>query len=511
MLVMTRMLVKTLLLSGLSLWSILLRAETAGLSSEASAKAEMPENATVVAETPAVPKAESIDLKEAIQEMPPVMQLEPQADTKEAAEQPTDAEPQVGEAKAASKKTAVEKDKAPELEAQNSQAAPASPTSNSKAPTISLEPPEAEEEQAEQGVSKFILGVEVPPATSTRLAWMPAESFGDLSAQTPVLVVNGSKPGKTVCLVAAIHGDELNGIEMIRRIVYSLEPEKLTGTIIGVPIANVMAYRRGSRYLPDRRDLNRYFPGNPTGSAASRIAYSFFTQVVKHCDFLLDLHTGSFHRTNLPQLRADLSDPRVAELSQSFGAIAVLNSRGNSNSLRAAAVRAGIPAVTMEAGEPLRLQDDIVKEGTKAIEAMLHKLGMYKLLSFWSKPAPVYYRSVWVRANQGGFLFSRVALGQRVSEGEVLGTVTDPITNVRSEIVSPHHGRVLGMALDQLVQPGFATYHVGIQTPEARLIEEGQGEDDIVEEEYLDGDDPEGTEDSLQEDISAARQQDEHS
>ncbi|MFW7378637.1 MAG: succinylglutamate desuccinylase/aspartoacylase family protein [Oligoflexus sp.] len=351
---------------------------------------------------------------------------------------------------------------------------------------------EASAELAEPvGVSKFLLGVEVPPATATRLSWTPAESFGDLTAATPVLVVNGSKPGTTLCLVAAVHGDELNGIEMIRRIVYSLEPEKLTGTVIGVPIVNLMAFRRSSRYLPDRRDLNRYFPGNPQGSAASRIAASFFSRVIKHCDVLVDLHTGSFHRTNLTQLRADLSDQKVAELSQHFGSIAVLNGRGHQNSLRAAAVRAGIPAVTMEAGEPLRLQNDIVTEGTKALEALLHKLGMYKLLSFWSKPAPIYYRSVWVRADQGGFLFSRVTLGQRVMAGEVLGVVTDPITNSHTDIISPHQGRVLGMALDQLVLPGFATYHIGIQTPEERLIEESQKQnaepdEDDEEEEYLD-------------------------
>lgn len=337
---------------------------------------------------------------------------------------------------------------------------------------------------------RVILGTEIPPATATRLTWMPAESFGDISGSTPVLVVNGRQAGETLCLTAAVHGDELNGIEMIRRIIYSLDPEKLTGTVVGVPIVNLSAFRRQSRYLPDRRDLNRYFPGNPTGSAAARIAHSFFEQVVKHCDALVDLHTGSFFRTNLVQLRADLSNPAVAELSQGFGNIVVLNSEGHPNSLRAAAVRAGIPAVTMEAGEPLRLQTEIVEEGTRAIEALLHKKGMYSMLRFWARPAPVYYTSHWVRAERSGFLFSRVSLGRRVNRGEILGTITDPITNARTDIVSPYQGRILGMAIDQMVMPGFAAYHIGIQAADtAPLTEAGESEEpDLPDEDSLEDD-----------------------
>lgn len=327
-------------------------------------------------------------------------------------------------------------------------------------------------------LSKFILGVEVPPNTSSRLVWMPEEKLSGFAEQTPILIVNGAVPGKTLCLTGAVHGDELNGIEMIRRVMYNLEPDKLTGTVIGVPVVNLMGFRRNSRYLPDRRDLNRYFPGNTKGSSASRIAHSFFSQVIRHCDALVDIHTGSFHRTNLTQLRADLSDEKVAALAQNFGSIAVLNSRGNYGSLRAAAVRFGIPSVTMEAGEPMRMQSDVVAEGVKAIQVMMTKTGMYGKASKWYKPAPVYYKSIWVRANQSGILFSQAPLGKRVMPGEVLGTVTDPITNARSEILSPYRGRILGMALDQVVLPGFAAYHIGIQTPEAILIEEGQMEDE---------------------------------
>lgn len=338
-------------------------------------------------------------------------------------------------------------------------------------------------------LSKFILGREVKPNSSVRLTWSSETAVGGFSEETPILVVNGATPGKTLCLTGAVHGDELNGIEMVRRVVYGIEPANLTGTIIGVPVANIMGFRRNSRYLPDRRDWNRYFPGNTHGSSASRLAHSFFSNIILHCDALVDIHTGSFHRTNLAQLRADLSDENVAKLAQSFGAIAVLNGRGNPNSLRAAAVRAGIPAVTLEAGEPMAIQSKVVDEGVAAINTLLAKMGMYGKQKRWTRIAPVYYRSAWVRANQSGILFSKATLGQRVREDDVLGTVTDPITNARTTIKSPYNGRIIGMALDQVVLPGFAAYHIGIQTPEAILIEESQMTDGMVEEDEEDGDD----------------------
>lgn len=333
------------------------------------------------------------------------------------------------------------------------------------------------------------MNTEVKPGTSVRLTWNSETVVGAFSEATPIIVVNGANPGKTLCLIAAVHGDELNGIEMVRRVIFNIDPAKLTGTIIGVPVANIMGFRRNSRYLPDRRDWNRYFPGNTHGSSASRLAHSFFSKIIMHCDALVDLHTGSFHRTNLPQLRADLSDESVAQLAQSFGAIAVLNGRGNPNSLRSAAVSAGIPAVTLEAGEPMAIQREVVEEGVKAIDTLLAKTGMYGKKPRWTRIAPVYYRSAWVRANQSGILFSQAALGQRVKEEEVLGTVTDPITNARTTIKSPYNGRIIGMALDQVVLPGFAAYHIGIQTPEAILIEESQMNGELLEEDEEDGDD----------------------
>ncbi|MDJ0917995.1 MAG: succinylglutamate desuccinylase/aspartoacylase family protein [Woeseiaceae bacterium] len=315
-----------------------------------------------------------------------------------------------------------------------------------------------------------LLNTTVQVATAARLSWSPAQSFEGIAAPTPVLVVNGAKPGPTVCLTAAVHGDELNGIEIVRRVLYDLDPERLSGAVIGVPIVNLQGFRRGSRYLPDRRDLNRFFPGNPRGSSASRIAHSFFNEVITHCDVLVDLHTGSFHRTNLPQLRADLRNPQVANMTNKFGSTVVLHSTASSGTLRRAATDAGIPAVTLEAGEPLRVQDDAVDHGTRGIMTLLRELDMVGRMTFWGNREPVYYRSTWIRADQGGVLMSEVQLGQRVKRGDTLGTVTDPITNVQSDLVANYDGRVLGKALNQFVMPGFAAFRLGIEESDHPII-----------------------------------------
>jgi predicted deacylase len=317
----------------------------------------------------------------------------------------------------------------------------------------------------------LLLGNEVAPGTAHRLSWSATELFEGVPVSTPVLVINGAYPGPTLCLTAAVHGDELNGIEMVRRVMHDLDPDKVSGAVIGIPIVNVQGFRRGSRYLPDRRDLNRYFPGNPNGSAAARIAHSFFANVVSHCDALVDLHTGSFERANLPQIRADLRNPDVVTLTQGFGSMVILHSTPAVGTLRYAATRAGIPAVTLEAGGPSQLELGEVKLGVKGIETLVNTLGMIRKRRLWGDPEPVYYRSSWVRADNGGILLSDVSLGSTVRKGDLLGTITDPMNNARTEVRSPYAGRIIGMARNQVVMPGFAAFHVGIETDEAPVEE----------------------------------------
>ncbi|SFR63401.1 Predicted deacylase [Marinobacter daqiaonensis] len=306
-----------------------------------------------------------------------------------------------------------------------------------------------------------MLSGKVLPGTTARLAWSPGIQIAGLSQPTPVLVVNGSRPGPVLCMTGAVHGDELNGIEIIRRVVYDLDPKELSGTVVGIPIVNLQGFQQGSRYLADRRDLNRYFPGSPEGSLAHRVAHSLFEQVIQKCTMLVDIHTGSLKRTNLPQLRADMNQPAVAELSRGFDAMVVVHSPGSPGMLRSAATDAGVPAVTMEVGESMRIQEDHIDAGVNSLFSLLEKQGMTARFFQWSKPEPVYYRSHWIRANQGGILFSDVKLGAYVTEGTVLGVVSDPITNEQSAIRADSDGRVIGMAVDQVVMAGFAAYHLG--------------------------------------------------
>lgn len=307
-----------------------------------------------------------------------------------------------------------------------------------------------------------ILGEEVLPGEKRVLSWSIGQSFSGRSIDPPVLISHGKKAGTTLCLTAAIHGDELNGIELVRRVIGDLDPEDMSGTVIGVPIVNIYGFSSNSRYLPDRRDLNRYFPGREHGSSASRIAYLFFNQIIKHCDQLVDIHTASFKRNNLPQLRADLNNPQVRDFTRYFGSTTVLHKTGIRGTLRGAATSSGIPTVTFEIGQPAILQPELVDFGVKAIETLMDKLGIIQKLRLWSEPQPIYYGSRWVRADKGGILSSTVKLGQLVKEGDLLGYIINPLSSDRTEIIAPEDGRILGMALNQFMLPGYAAFNIGI-------------------------------------------------
>lgn len=316
------------------------------------------------------------------------------------------------------------------------------------------------------------LNVVVQHGERRQVTWEVSESFAGAVLDTPVFVVRGMAPGPTLCLTAGIHGDELNGVEIVRRSIEAADAKSLRGTLIGVPIVNLHGFRRSSRYLPDRRDLNRYFPGRARGSVASRIAHAFFEDVVRSCDYLIDQHTGSFHRTNLPHVRANLAVPETFELARGFGATIIIHSVGTEGTLRRAATEAGIPAITYEAGEPMRFQLGDVERGLEGIRNLMRAKGMLTT-GGEGHEFEIFYRSHWVRSDDGGILISRVELGDRVARGELLGTVTDPLSNERAELRAPHPGTVIGKALNQVVMPGFAAFHLGIHAGESGVPPEG--------------------------------------
>ncbi|PIE42028.1 MAG: succinylglutamate desuccinylase [Gammaproteobacteria bacterium] len=335
---------------------------------------------------------------------------------------------------------------------------------NNAPATVADNTPENPPQPQDKPAAPYILlNQAINPGETKALDWHTNNSNTEFDAPNTILVANGTLKGPTLCVTAAIHGDEINGIEIVRRTIHNIDPKKLHGTLIGVPIVNQDGFRRSSRYLSDRRDLNRHFPGNPSGSAASRLAYSLFHNIIGHCNYLVDIHTGSFNRINLPQLRADLSREAVRTFSKGFGGITVLNHEGSMGTLRQAAMDAGIPAVTLEAGGPVHLDKSVVDYGTKAIENVLHTLKMRKLLRFWLTPKPTYYQSTWIRAESSGILISQVKLGDKVKTADVLGEIIDPISNQLTQIRAPFDGQILGRALDQFVSPGFAIYRIGIE------------------------------------------------
>ncbi len=317
----------------------------------------------------------------------------------------------------------------------------------------------------------------VQPGELKELSWSAGQSFSGKTVKSSVLVVRGHKPGPTLCLVAAIHGDELNGIEIVRRVVRNLDPLEINGTVIGVPIVNVFGFTGNTRYLPDRRDLNRYFPGNPTGSAASRIANRFITQIINHCEYVVDFHTGSFKRNNLPQLRADMNVEKVREFVEHFGSVAVLHKSGHGKSLRATVTRAGIPTVAFEMGQTGSLQEEYVESGIKTMDTLIRNLGILKRFRLWFDPQPVYYGSRWVRVNSGGILIAKVKIGSKVEKHDILGHLINPLTTEESEILAPFNGRILGMALNQFMLPGYAAFHIGISSDTSTMIKEEQSEE----------------------------------
>jgi predicted deacylase len=307
-----------------------------------------------------------------------------------------------------------------------------------------------------------LLGQKVAVESKARLSLPAGESFAGSAIDIPVAVVRGAVAGPVLCLTAGVHGDELNGVEIVRQVFDLLEPAATEGMVIGLPVVNLHGFRSSSRYLPDRRDLNRYFPGAPHGSSASRIADAIFRLLVARCDMLVDFHTASFHRTNLPQIRADVTDPRTFDLARRFGAEIVIHNYGMVGTLRRSATAAGIPAITYEAGEPMRFEQAEIDAGVRGV---LSLLASYRMIPPFDEPAPtpeIYRRSRWVRSNDGGIFLATHGVGDRVRRGEVLGYVVDPVTDERAELTASVGGRIVGMAVPQVVIPGFATFHLGI-------------------------------------------------
>jgi len=288
-----------------------------------------------------------------------------------------------------------------------------------------------------------------------------AKLYTHTPVSIPVHVICGKKPGPRVFVCAAIHGDEINGVEIIRRLLKQKILNKLRGDLIAIPVVNVHGFISHSRYLPDRRDLNRTFPGSATGSLAARLAYSFMTEIVNQCTHGIDLHTGALHRDNLPQIRINLDDEETVALAEDFGVPVILNSDLRDKSLREAAVERGIKLLLYEAGEALRFNEVAIKAGVHGIINILRSLEMLP-----QKKRPVVHKpyiaraSHWIRAPMSGVFITRVRLGDVTQKGAVLGIITEPLGENECEVVCPYEGIIIGLNNLPLANEGDALIHI---------------------------------------------------
>ncbi|OEF06967.1 succinylglutamate desuccinylase/aspartoacylase family protein [Vibrio genomosp. F10] len=304
---------------------------------------------------------------------------------------------------------------------------------------------------------------EILPGEQRKIELPVAKLYTDANVSLPVYIIRAKKPGPTIFISAAVHGDELNGIEIIRRLISQRKFKLTRGTVIAVPMVNVYGVVNQSRYMPDRRDLNRCFPGSAKGSLAGRVAHIFLNEIVKHCDYGIDLHTGAINRSNLPQIRANLSDPETKELALEFGVPVVLNSNIIDGSLRESAVKNQTKVLLYEAGEALRFDEFSIRAGMKGIVNVLKHLGMLRrsVRSKKLKKEPfIANGSQWLRANASGIVNHKVDLGEQVVKGDVLADIGSPYGDIIDKVIASRSGIIIGQQNIPLVQEGEAMFHI---------------------------------------------------
>lgn len=321
----------------------------------------------------------------------------------------------------------------------------------------------------------IIGGQEIMPGERKAIDLLVAQLYTHAPVTMPVEVVRGKRPGPTLFVSAAIHGDEINGVEVVRRLLHLPQLKSLKGTLIAVPIVNVRGFLSLSRYCPDRRDLNRSFPGSERGSVAARLAHLFATEIVAKADCGIDLHTGAIHRGNLPQIRANLDDAETAKLAKAFGAPVNINANLRDGSLREFAASQGVPMLLYEAGEALRFDETCIRAGVRGVTHVMRELGMLPQRKTKGVEPVVARASSWVRAEQSGILRPLVGLGARVKKGDVLATVSDPFGNHEMPLNARYNGIVIGRLNLPLVNEGDAVFHV------ARFESTGEAESTVDE------------------------------
>ena len=319
-------------------------------------------------------------------------------------------------------------------------------------------------------------GVTIKPGQRTTIDLPMAKLYTHTDMTLTVHVIHGRKPGPCMFVSSAIHGDEINGVEIIRRLLKRKNLSRLRGTLIAIPVVNSFGFIHRSRYLPDRRDLNRSFPGSEKGSLASRLAYLLLTEILSQCTHGIDLHTGANHRFNLPQVRGSLDHPETEAMASAFSAPVMIDAHTRDGSLREAIADLGIPMLLYEAGEAFRFDELSIRTGLRGVLNVMRSIGMLT-----SKPSSVTHSifkakaSKWVRAPISGMQVKSTVVGRQVVKGDVLGVVSDPFGEKEKEVVSPVSGLIVGRLNHPLVYQGDALYHIA-------MLEGDSDADQMIEE-----------------------------
>ena len=315
---------------------------------------------------------------------------------------------------------------------------------------------------------------EVLPGDIANIRFTVSENYFGDPVRIPVTIINGSKPGPKVFLSAASHGDELNGIEIIRKIAHEWDHDSICGTIVCLPVLNVPAFIAQQRYLPiDNQDLNRSFPGNKNGKSVNRMANSIFENFISQCDFGIDFHTSTRGRSNMLHVLADISNENVSDLAHSFGSNVIINSTGPSGSLRRAASDADIPTIAVELGEAHRFQKDLIDKALSGVESVLSAYSVRPIDSVsWPGWRAVINRKdeKWIRSNAGGIVSMHCSPGELIDEGDLLCTITNPFKSDKVEVRAPSNGLIVGLLYNPVVTPGDPICHL-VNLDEETMVE----------------------------------------
>ena len=306
----------------------------------------------------------------------------------------------------------------------------------------------------------IVVGTErISPGELKHINFKVTETAVSSPVYMPVTVVNGERPGPSIFISGAVHGDELNGVQIAREVIERLDPSDVAGAVVCIPVVNVLGFQQSTRYLPDRRDLNREFPGEEDGTLAERYAAHVF-RLVSQCNYGIDLHTATLGRSNMPHVRGEIDIPEIRRMARAFGTEVIMDRSGHSGSIRANATKRGIPTILLEAGEAVRFQRSVVKEGVQGVFNVLHELGIVEGETVEPQFRVIVKKTEWVRTDRGGIVEMRTHPRALVYQGDEICVVSNPFGRDREVVRAPFNGMIVGVTTRPLATPGTPIVHL---------------------------------------------------